>query len=73
MNTLNVTSDASKQAALIRTREQLVTDGFGTILYQDPDIVGYDSQQGHWRHLDLPSAWPVLGLLGLEGRRLADR
>ncbi len=25
------------------TEKQLVTDGFGTILYQYPDIVGFDS------------------------------
>ncbi len=46
MTTLNITSDASKQLPLIiSTEKQLVSDAFGTILYQYPDIVGYDSNK----------------------------
>ena len=41
---LNVTTDVPTQNKLLQeTEKQLVTDGFGTILYQYPDIVGYDS------------------------------
>jgi len=44
MNTLNVTPDVPTQNKLLeQTEKQLVADGFGTILYQTPDIVGYDS------------------------------
>ncbi len=44
MNKLLVTSDAATQMPLLlATEKQLVTDAFGTILYQTPDIVGYDS------------------------------
>ena len=44
MDELNVTSDESKQATILAELEKnLVTDGFGTILYQYPDIVGFDS------------------------------
>lgn len=44
MTQLNVTTDAATQNKLLQqTDKQLVTDGFGTILYQTPDIVGYDT------------------------------
>ncbi|WP_157695118.1 ABC transporter substrate-binding protein [Nakamurella panacisegetis] len=44
MTTLNVTSDPTKQNKLIEsTEKELVANAFGTILYQYPDIVGYDS------------------------------
>ncbi len=44
MNTLNVTTDPATQNKLLQeTEKQLVADGFGTILYQTPDIVGFDS------------------------------
>ncbi len=46
MNQLLITSDAAKQNPLIAsTEKQLVTDNFGTILYQYPDIVGFDSSK----------------------------
>jgi len=46
MNTLNVTPDVPTQdKLLVQTEKQLVTDGFGAILYQTPDIVGYDSNK----------------------------
>jgi peptide/nickel transport system substrate-binding protein len=46
MTTLNVTSDPTKQNALIEsTEKQLVANAFGTILYQYPDIVGYDANK----------------------------
>ena len=44
MDELNVTPDETRQnAILIELEKNLVTDGFGTILYQYPDIVGFDS------------------------------
>ena len=44
MTELNVTTDPAKQLDLItKTETQLVKDGFGTILVNHPDIVGYDS------------------------------
>lgn len=46
MTELNITSDPTKQLPLIEsTEKQLVAGGFGTILYQYPDIVGYDSNK----------------------------
>ena len=46
MTALNITSDPTKQNALIEsTEKQLVANAFGTILYQYPDIVGYDSNK----------------------------
>ncbi len=46
MTELNVTSDPTTQNTLIEsTEKQLVTNAFGTILYQYPDIVGYDSNK----------------------------
>ena len=44
MDKLLVTSDQTTQISLQAEMEKnLVTDGFGTILYQYPDVVGYDS------------------------------
>lgn len=44
MNELNITSDPAKQLTLIsETEAQLVKDGFGAVLFNFPDIVGYDS------------------------------
>ncbi len=44
MNELNTTTDPAKQQELLQTSEkELVADGFGTVLYQTPDVVGYDS------------------------------
>lgn len=44
MNQLNVTTDAATQKKLLTdTEKQLVTDGFGTILFQFPEIIGFDS------------------------------
>jgi len=44
LNELNVTSDPAKQLELItNTETQLVKDGFGAVLFNHPDIVGYDS------------------------------
>lgn len=46
MNTLNETSDPATQAKLLRELEKnLVADNFGTVLYQFPDIVGFDSNK----------------------------
>jgi len=46
MNELNVTTDPAKQLELIKQLEaQLVKDGFGTVLFNHPDIVGYDSKR----------------------------
>ncbi len=46
MNTLLVTADQSAQTKILeQTEKALVTDGFGTILYQYPDVVGYDSKK----------------------------
>jgi peptide/nickel transport system substrate-binding protein len=46
MTELNITSDPTKQNTLIEsTEKQLVANAFGTILYQYPDIVGYDSNK----------------------------
>ena len=44
MDELNVTADVTKQnAILLELEKNLVKDNFGTILYQYPDIVGFDS------------------------------
>lgn len=44
MDKLLLTSDLSTQISIQAEMEKnLVTDGFGTILYQYPDVVGYDS------------------------------
>jgi peptide/nickel transport system substrate-binding protein len=44
MTELNVTTDPAKQLDLItKTETQLVKDGFGTTLFNHPDIVAYDS------------------------------
>lgn len=44
MNELNVTTDTATQTKLLtETEQQLVKDGFGTVLFQFPDIIGYDS------------------------------
>ncbi|MET3806755.1 peptide/nickel transport system substrate-binding protein [Nakamurella sp. UYEF19] len=44
MNQLNVTTDAATQTKLLTdTETQLVKDGFGTILFQFPDITAFDS------------------------------
>ena len=46
MTALNVEADPAKQLPLIQSTEKLLVDnGFGTILYQTPDIVGYDSNK----------------------------
>jgi peptide/nickel transport system substrate-binding protein len=46
MNQLNVTTDAATQTKLLTdTEKQLVKDGFGTILFQFPDIIGYDTNK----------------------------
>jgi len=46
MTALNVTSDIPKQTPLITaTEKSLVDNAFGTILYQYPDIVGYDANK----------------------------
>jgi len=46
MTTLNVTADPATQQKLIESTEKQLVDGaFGTILYQYPDIVGYDSNK----------------------------
>ncbi len=46
MTALNITSDPTTQNTLIEsTEKQLVANAFGTILYQYPDIVGYDSNK----------------------------
>ena len=44
MNELNVTTDTATQTKLLtQTEQQLVKDGFGTILFQFPDITAFDS------------------------------
>jgi len=44
MTELNTTTDPAKQLDLItKTEKQAVDDGFGTILFNHPDIVGFDS------------------------------
>lgn len=46
MTALNITSDPATQNTLIASTEKaLVANAFGTILYQYPDIVGYDSNK----------------------------
>lgn len=46
MNQLNITTDAATQTKLLtETEQQLVKDGFGTILFQFPDITAFDTNK----------------------------
>ncbi len=46
MNALNVTSDTATQSRILESlEEQLVKDNFGTVLYEYPDIVAFDSSK----------------------------
>ena len=70
MNQLNVTTDAAKQtdADHRAPRSTWSRTRFGTILYQYPDIVGYDSTKVTDVSTIPLSPRRVLQLLGVEAR-----